>query len=362
MRSVYGQSMPGKSLLFLSLAAIVIGCAAFEAGNILGAAAGISLVFPGISNGFIVATIGLAAASLLWMGSIRQIALILGIIVAFLGICFLITAFLVPSDLYEIAAGGVIPSIPAQAELLVLGLIGTTVVPYNLFLGSGLKHSQDTAEMKMSLFIAIGLGGLISIAVLITGTAIAGEFTFEALARELDNLIGKPGKWLLGLGLFGAGLSSTLTAALAAGITAASISKKGDEDKNWSQTGVKFRGVWGVVLLTGVLFGYMEVQPVPAIILAQALNGIFLPLIAMVLFLLINHSSVIPEEHRNHPFYNIITGVVVYLTFLIGITNLFRVYASVSASEPFNQLWIVLISIVIFLIACAPAVRRIRRS
>jgi manganese transport protein len=362
MRLVYGQSTPGKSLLILSLAAIVIGCAAFEAGNILGAAAGISLVFPGISNGVIVASIGVCAGALLWMGTIRQIALVLGIIVAFLGICFLITSFLVPSDLYEIAAGGLIPKIPAQSELLVLGLIGTTVVPYNLFLGSGLKHNQDAAEMKWSLFIAIGLGGLISIAVLITGTAIAGEFTFEALAFELEHLIGKPGTWLLGLGLFGAGLSSTLTAALAAGITAASIAKKGEEDKNWSQSGIKFRGTWALVLLTGVLFGYLEVQPVPAIILAQALNGIFLPLIAIVLFLLINHSSIIPDEFQNRTVYNIMTGIVVYLTFLIGITNLSRVIATVTGSEPFNQFWIVLISMVIFLIACGPAIRRIRRS
>lgn len=362
MRSVYGHTLPGKIVLMLSLAAILLGCAAFEAGNILGAVAGISLVWPHIPGGLVVLAIGSTAAILLWMGTIRQIALLLGFIVAFLGICFVITAFLIPINLWDLLENGLIPSIPAGSEILVLGLIGTTVVPYNLFLGSGLRHTQTPREMKMSLFIAIGLGGFISIAVLITGTAISGVFSFEALAAELTRLLGPPGRWLLGLGLFGAGLSSSLTAALAAAVTTKSISKYGDSDEGWSHTGRKFRLIWGAVLLTGILFGYLRIQPIPAIILAQALNGILLPLIAMVLFLLINNSILIPESNQNGRFYNLATSIVVYITFLIGITNLFRVYASLTDTIPVNQLWIAGISFVVFIIAGGPVIRKIRKS
>jgi len=362
MRMVYGGTAPGKILIYLSLAAIIIGCSAFEAGNILGAAAGISLVLPGISNTLIVSAIGLTAGILLWAGSIRQIALVLGLIVAFLGICFLITAFMVPAYPESLLTGAIIPSIPTGAELLVLGLIGTTVVPYNLFLGSGMKHNQTAGEMKVSLFIAIGLGGVISIAVLITGTAIAGEFTFEALAAELSRLIGPAGPWLLGIGLFGAGLSSTLTAALAASVTASSIFDHNGQISSWSQKGVRFRSVWLFVLVTGMLFGLLQVQPVPAIILAQALNGVFLPLIAVVLFLLINHAVLIPPAHQNGWLYNLLTSVVVYLTFLIGCTNLIRVYASMTGSVQPGQTWIIVISLILFLMICGPAIRRISRS
>ncbi|MDX1590415.1 MAG: divalent metal cation transporter [Balneolaceae bacterium] len=359
MKSVYGKSVPGKFLIFLSLAAILIGCAAFEAGNILGAATGIVLVFPDLPNSSIIAAIGLIAGGLLWKGSIRQIALVLGVIVAFLGICFLITAFMVPFDFQGFLIGALFPSIPGGSELLVLGLIGTTVVPYNLFLGSGMKHSQTTKEMKVSLFIAIGLGGLISIAVLMTGTAIAGTFTFEALAAELNRLIGPIGPWLLGLGLFGAGLSSTLTAALAGAITASSILGKSTMEDAWSQNGSGFRVVWGGILLTGMIFGLLEVQPVPAIILAQALNGIFLPLIAIVLFLLINNTDLVKVDHQNGALYNVLTAVVVYLTFLIGCTNLMRVYTSISGTDTPGQIWIVVISFILFLIVCGPVIRKI---
>ncbi|WP_158278678.1 NRAMP family divalent metal transporter [Rhodohalobacter mucosus] len=362
MRLIYGGTVPGKILIYLSLAAIITGCAAFEAGNILGAAAGIKLVLPGIPNVLIVSAIGLTAGLLLWAGSVRQIALVLGVIVAFLGVCFLITAFMVPADPRGLITGAAVPSIPSGSELLVLGLIGTTVVPYNLFLGSGMKHGQTAAEMKVSLFIAIGLGGLISIAVLITGTAIAGSFTFGALADELARLIGPAGPWLLGAGLFGAGLSSTLTAALAASVTASSIFGQVENTGNWTPESAKFRLVWGFVLVTGMVFGLLQVQPVPVIILAQALNGVFLPLIAVVLFLLINHYGLIPPSYQNGWLYNLLTSIVVYLTFLIGCTNLIRVYTSLTGSTQPAQSWIVGISLVLFLIICGPAIGRIVRS
>lgn len=362
MRYIYGGTVSGKVLIYLSLAAIIIGCAAFEAGNILGAAAGISLVLPGLPNALIVSAIGLTAGILLWAGTVRQIALVLGVIVAFLGICFLITAFMVPVNTSGLFTGAFIPSIPPGAELLVLGLIGTTVVPYNLFLGSGMKHNQSPGEMKVSLFIAIGLGGIISIAVLITGTAITGIFTFEALSDELARLVGPAGPWLLGIGLFGAGLSSALTAALAASVTASSIFDQSGQSTGWSQKGVRFRAVWVFVLLTGMVFGLLQVQPVPAIILAQALNGVVLPLIAVVLFLLINHSSLIPSAHQNGNLYNLLTSIVVYLTFLIGCTNLVRVYTSLTGGIQPDQTWIIVISLVLFLVVCGPVIRKIVRS
>jgi Mn2+/Fe2+ NRAMP family transporter len=358
MKAVYGNTVSGKVVIFLSLSAVVIGCAAFEAGNILGAAAGMVLIFPELPSTAITAAIGFTAGGLLWKGSIRQIALVLGVIVAFLGICFLITAFMVPFEMQGFLKGAFLPSIPVGSELLILGLIGTTVVPYNLFLGSGMKHNQTVREMKASLFIAIGLGGLISVAVLVTGTAIAGSFSFEALAGELSRLIGPAGPWLLGLGLFGAGLSSTLTAALAGAITASSILERSTQEKIWSQGGTGFRSVWGGILITGMIFGLLDVQPVPAIILAQALNGIFLPLIAIVLFLLINNSDLIQPGHQNSTFYNFLTAVVVYLTFLIGCTNLLRVYTSLTGAGQPDQIWVVIISFVLFLIVCGPVIRK----
>ncbi len=350
MRQQYNRSILGKELIWLSLAAILSGCIAFEAGNILGTVAGVGVITDTIPVPVIVTAIGLIAAALLWSGTVKQIATLLGLIVAVMGACFVITAFLIPHDIGLLFKSGFKPEIPAGAEILVMGLIGTTVVPYNIFLGSGLRHTQTVSEMKISLLIAIGLGGVVSIAILLTGTAISGEFTFAELADALSERIGHWGHLLLGIGLFGAGISSTLTAALAASVTAKSLLAKSGSDQNWTEKGFRFRLVWIIVLGTGLIFGLAGLKPEPAIILAQALNGIILPVIAVVLFLLMNSRNVLSQKFRNGKAYNMLMAIVVYLTVLIGITNVLRAASGIFSFILPAQGTITILSLVIFLI------------
>lgn len=357
----YAGSNIGNLIVGLVLISILIGCAAFEAGNIVGAAAGISLLSDSIPQWLIVGGIGGVAGVLLWKGTVKQIATLLGIVVAVMGFCFLITAFLIPHYLFQLFGDGLTPTIPSGSEILVLGLIGTTVVPYNIFLGSGLKHTQNLSEMKASMLIAIGLGGFISITILLTGTAISGLFTFEALAIALSERLGNWAYALLGIGLFGAGISSTLTAALAASITAQSLLSKPGDDQKWSESSFRFRLVWIGVLLTGILFGLLNFQPVPVIILAQALNGIILPVIAIILFLMINNSRIIEKQHQNKLFYNIVTAVVVFLSILIGLTNLFRASFRIVESNWISPTTILLLSFVIFALFMIPLAKNIFR-
>lgn len=358
MRKEYGQSRAGKWIIWLALIAIISGCAAFEAGNILGAVAGASLISGQIPNAAIVLSIGLIAALLLWKGTVRQIAKLLGLIVAIMGICFLVTAALIPHNFIEIFTSGLSPTIPAGSELLVLGLIGTTVVPYNIFLGSGLRHAQTPREMKVSLGIAIGVGGFVSIAILLTGTAITGSFTFQELAQTLTDQLGGFGSLLLGIGLFCAGISSALTAALAASITAQSLLSPISNRLKWAENSFRYKSVWIGVLGFGMLFGVMELQPVPVIILAQALNGIILPIIAVILFLLMNNSNILPEGHQNGLLMNMATGLVVFLTILIGLKNLLRALSRVSQFWLIDQSVIVAISIIIFIFVIIPMIKK----
>ena len=64
----------------------------------------------------------------------------------------------------------------SEAGVLILGLIGTTIVPYNLFLGSGISTQKQTVkEMRFGLAVAVLLGGLFSMAVLVVGTSVSGS-------------------------------------------------------------------------------------------------------------------------------------------------------------------------------------------
>lgn len=358
----YSGSKWGNWIIGLVLFSILIGCAAFEAGNIVGASAGISLLSDTIPQWLVVAGIGLTAGLLLWRGSVRQIATLLGVVVAIMGFCFLITAFLIPHDIFRLFREGLSPTIPSGSEILVLGLIGTTVVPYNIFLGSGLKHTQSLREMKLSLLIAIGLGGFISITILLTGTAITGSFTFDALAAALSDRLGNWAYALLGIGLFGAGISSTLTAALAASITAQSLLLSPNNGHKWTAESPRFRSVWMGVLIIGIFFGLMNFQPVPVIILAQALNGVILPVIAILLFLLINNSRIIDPGNQNKLLYNIVTAIVVFLCVLIGLNNLFRASFRITETIWISPTVILLLSFVIFALFMIPVIKNIFKS
>jgi manganese transport protein len=305
--------------------AILLGCAAFEAGNILGAVAGLELL-SGIGRRPLTLAVGITAAAVLSLGSPRLVATLLGVIVAVLGVSFLTAAVALRPDAGALLAGSVIPSMPAGAGLLVLALVGTTVVPYNLFLGSGLPHTQTLGEMRFGLTVAIVLGGIISMGILVVGSATIGTFSYPALSEALSVRVGAGAPWLLGIGLFAAGLSSAITAPLASAITARSVLGAG-RDTEWTPTAWRYRIVWGGVLAVGLAFGLAEVQPIPAIILAQAANGIVLPFVAVFLFIAVNDSRLMGREGLNGGVSNALMAIVVFVTLVLGVTNVMRAAA-----------------------------------
>ena len=155
-------------VLILVLGTIVLGSAAYESGNILGSIAGLTLVFD-IPQELLVLVIGVFAFLALSLKSIQSIAKIMGGIVFLMGLAFFITAIQLKPSVPDIIRGSFIPSIPdvEGAGLLVLGIIGTTVVPYDLFLGSGiLDKKQAIRDMRIGVSVAVIMGGVISMAIM----------------------------------------------------------------------------------------------------------------------------------------------------------------------------------------------------
>ena len=297
LRRRYQTGVGRLAVLALVAGAILLGCAAYEAGNILGGVAGAMLA---IALPKWVVTLGLAlvAALLLLAGSPRQVAQAMALFVAVMGAGFLLVAIGLTPPLASLAQGlvpdaGVLSSGPGL--LAVLALVGTTVVPYNLFLGSALARGQDLGDMRVGLAVAVGLGALITAAVLVVGTALAAEFSFEALGDALAERLGDWARGALGLGLLAAGLSSAITAPLAAALTARGLFG-GAGDPRWAPSGSRFRMVWAGVLLIGTAFGLADIKPAPAIIAAQAFNGALLPLVALFLLAAMNDRALLGER------------------------------------------------------------------
>ncbi len=305
-------------LLFV---AVAFGCAAYQAGNLLGALAGISFFSPLPRSLFTIGLAGLAAI-LLWIGRFRTIAHALGLVVAGMGAAFLYVALMADTAGWGAMLAGFAPALPAGSGLVVLGLVGTTIVPYNLFLASGLSRGQSMAEMRTGIWIAVLIGGLISMAILVVGSTVTGRFDFDQLAAALAGQLGSWAIAFFGLGLFAAGFTSSITAPLAAAITGSTL--LGDGRPAWEARGRKFRYTWATILAVGAVFGVLDLQPIPVIILAQAINGLLLPVVALFLFFAINDRELIPEEYTNGAGANALMLLITGLACFLGLLNVWK--------------------------------------
>ncbi|MFQ5528014.1 MAG: NRAMP family divalent metal transporter [Thermoanaerobaculia bacterium] len=359
LRERYRTGWRSLAVLVLVLGAIVLGCAAYEAGNILGGVAGAALNLDLSSRSLAVATVAIAAV-LLFFNSPRRVAFLLSVLVATMGAGFLWTAVQLRPAVGELLSGALRPLLPEGSGLLVIALVGTTVVPYNLFLGSGLAHGQSLSELRFGLAVAVVLGGVISMAVLVVGAALAGPFSFEALADVLVERLGSRARTLFGAGLFAAGLSSAVTAPLAAAVTARSLfgHKRGEA---WSDRSWRFRSVWAGVLAVGLVFGVSGIRAVPVIIVAQALNGVLLPVVAVFLLVAVNDRKLMSES-TNHLFSNLTMSLVTLVTMLLGAANVLKAGARALGREAPGQGTVVVLSAIVAAAVAVPVVRALRRE
>jgi Mn2+/Fe2+ NRAMP family transporter len=309
-----------KSVAWFMAISIFLGCAAYEAGNILGAISGMALAITGVNPAIFTIIIVAVCAAVLWLGKTSTVANIMGVVVAVMGFAFLVVGLSTPIDGASLTRGLLVPTFPEGSIILTLGLVGTTIVPYNLFLGSGLARGHTLKSMRFGLIVAVLLGGVISMGILLAGSAMTTEFSFEGLAQTLSEA---NGTWMAGvfaIGLFAAGFTSSITAPLAAAITLQSVGSAG---RDWSEKSTRYRMGWGLVLLTGLVFGVTGIKPVPVIILAQAANGLILPVIAVFLWLICNNKGLM-GAHTNAIITDILMAITVWVSSLLGFINVFK--------------------------------------
>ncbi len=323
-----------KSILIaLILVAIVIGNSLYEAGNISGGVLGLETVLgsqnfmlgPFYVNGLSI-LIGIIAFALLYVGNYKFLETVLVSLVIVMSLSFLITAIITQPNLIEIFKGLVVPKLPENGLLTVIALIGTTVVPYNLFLHASLvkekwTQPEDISNVRKDTIISIALGGLVSMAIIISAASINSNTIANVsdLAKGLEPLYGAFAKYFLAIGLFAAGITSAITAPLAAAYVAKGcLGWKGNlKSKN-------FRGVWIFILVLGILFSSLGVKPIQIIKVAQVANGLLLPLIAGILLWVMNKESVL-GKFKNTKMQNFIGLCLLVFTIFLGLKSILKV-------------------------------------
>ena len=323
-----------KLMILLILSAIVIGNASYEAGNISGGILGLETIvgeqkmnIAGFSFNLLSILIGLISFGLLYVGNYKFLEKVLVGLVLIMSMSFLVTAFLTKPIVLDIFKGIFRPSMPEGSLLTIVGLIGTTVVPYNLFLHASLvkerwNNQNDLKVVQKDTIVSIILGGLVSMSIIISASSIpVGDISNASdLAKSLAPLYGEFATYFLGIGLFAAGITSAITAPLAAAYVARGCFgwKKGMRT-------TQFRSVWICILFFGVFFSSVEIKPIEIIKFAQISNGILLPVIAGVLLWVVNKKSVL-GSFVNSKTQNILGMLILLTTIFLGIRGLDKVF------------------------------------
>lgn len=326
LRAEFDNPAAKTASVVLVVSAIGIGTAAFQTGNIVGGAAGLATI-TGIGASVWGPLIGVVAAALLWTGNYKLIERTFVGLVIVMGLAFVANAIMVRPDLGALG-GGFVPTVPPGSAYLIAGLIGTTVVGYNLFLHASTVQErwggpEDLAECRTDTIASVIFGGAITLSIVITAAAVfpAGTEIGDVgeMANQLEPVFGGFALSFFAIGLFAAGFTSAMSAPLA-GAYATAGALGWDVDLK----STRFRAIWLTILGTGTVFSGLGYDPVQVIVFAQVANGILLPILAVFLIYAMNNDALL-GEHTNSTLQNVLGGVVTLVVIGIGLQTLYDV-------------------------------------
>tara|TARA_B100001057_G_scaffold129749_1_gene128848 strand:+ start:3666 stop:4799 length:1134 start_codon:yes stop_codon:yes gene_type:complete len=315
--------------IFLSL---FVGNSAYESGNISGTSMGIesfigkiNIMILGVEISIIPILIGIILIIVVGNSTYKIFEKFLIFLVSMMSLTFIVLAILSKPNFSEIVKG-LVPSVDNNNFIYVIGLIGTTVVPYNLFLHSYVtrdkwKSKSDYKKSLVDTIISIMIGGIISLSIIITSASSQSLSSNEIknaidLGNQLSPLIGSFSKIFISVGLFCAGLTSSITAPIATSYALSGIFKYKPkwEDKNFKKISI-------IIILIGVIFSSLSYQPIAIIKFAQFINGLFLPVIAVFLLWSVNKSNLM-GSYVNSRAYNLFGIFIIAISLLISYRSL----------------------------------------
>jgi manganese transport protein len=162
----------------------------------------------------------------------RPIELMIGSLVAVIGLCYLVEMFIVPVDWRSAAVHTVLPQIAdTQALVLAVGIIGATVMPHAVYLHSGLTQTRIPARddnerrrivraSNYEVLIALAIAGLVNLAMVLmaSGAFHAGHSDvaeIETAYHSLTPLLGIGAAGIFLISLLASGVSSSAVGTMA---------------------------------------------------------------------------------------------------------------------------------------------------
>ena len=305
----------------LSCVTLAGGNAALQAGNLAGGGMGLAFLLEAHGKEHeCAALLGVTALMLLAAGRTGALTHLLGAVVLGMSLLFVACAALTAPSPSALLAGLLVPSFPSGSSQTMLALVGTTLCAYNLFLQSSAVAGACAARprnadalrvqlrwVRLDTALSALVGGLVSASLMVVSASLAddeggagagagdasrggeasdgGEATavpaaaaaaasaggVGELARGVARVLGPRAGQAFALGLCAAGLSSAVTAPLAARLAIRGLLPAHPAAATLAWVAVGALGT-AVAAVPGL-------QPLAVIVAAQCLNAVLLPLL-----------------------------------------------------------------------------------
>jgi len=222
-------SKPAAVILWLMCEVAIAAC---DLAEILGTILGLNLLFglPLLWGALVTLFDTFLLLAIQRLGIRKMEAFILSLITVIAG-GFMVNLFFAKPDWAE-ASTGLIPSIPEGSLFIILGIIGATVMPHNLYLHSSLVQTRRVSRIVDSKIqacrynlldsaIALNAAFFVNTAILVLAAAVFHSqgivvTEIQQAHKMLEQLVGSQvAPIAFGLALLAAGQSSTLTGTLA---------------------------------------------------------------------------------------------------------------------------------------------------
>ena len=210
-----------------------VAAMATDLAEFLGGAIGLSLLFHLPLLAGMAATAGVTYGVLMFEGrGFRPMELIIGGLVAVIGLCYLVEMFIAPVAWGQAGLGLVMPSMPDAAALTIsVGIIGATVMPHAVYLHSGLTQgrvaARDARERRLLLrfsnrevTVALTVAGAVNMAMVMMAAAAfhlghSDVAEIETAYLTLTPLLGGAAALVFLVSLMASGISSSVVGTMA---------------------------------------------------------------------------------------------------------------------------------------------------
>lgn len=290
----------------------------------------------------------LIVSSLLYLDKTDNLSFALGVLMMGMIALFWIVNAKLGLD-WQRFGWGLLPSFPANSANLIISLVGTTSIGFNIFLGSFLAEGENLGKAQRGIAFAVMASLVVSVLIMIIGDGVekvedqdGSAFTILYMADLIEEAVGIPGLWVFGIGFIAAAISSVITVALAAALTCDSMLGERKDETNQDEEGQKQREIDNHHLPTWLYYGIMFFTLAVATIVigagapsekvievAQVFNGCLLPVFSTCLLICLNDENIMkkrPQKWWSNVFMVISVLMTNILAFNAFLANVFKGY------------------------------------